>query len=72
MYSLMMLIVVVVVPSVVVLVSFGPAGCRRCAPPIYAVGIKDVFILDSLRFSALLRIHSLQPHNIVRLRIVCE
>lgn len=65
-HLLMMWRVVVMVPSVVVLIALRAADARGCAPPIIAVRIKDVFVLDSLHFSALLRIHTLQSHHISR------
>lgn len=63
---------VMMMPGVVMLVPLRAAGCRRRTPPIYAVGIKYVFILDALWLSTLLRVDSLQPQNVSRLGVVGE
>lgn len=53
-YLLMMWRVVVMVTSMVVLVALRAPDARGCAPAIIAVRIKDILVLDSLYFSALL------------------
>jgi hypothetical protein len=70
-YLLMMWrVVVVVVPSVIVLIALRATDARGCAPPIIAIHIKDILVLDSFHFPALLRVHTLQSHHISRFWIL--
>lgn len=63
-----MRMVVVMMAGMSMLAAFSSARTKRCASLINALTVKrTILVLDSLRFSAVLRTHFLEPEVVVKI-----